>query len=263
MAPLGIVAAAVASVFALRLQEHNVAGADLLVPLTFATIIGTVALYGLTGPFVAQRLGLADVNPQGVLMVGAHPVAQAIGKALQEKGYRVILVDSNWDNTAAARMDGLEVYTGNVLSEQLLDDLDLGGIGRLLAVTPNTWVNVLAVQRFAHLFGRSNCYQLAPPQQKSEKKAIEKHLQGRTLFSSELTYATMAQRLAGGDIIKATPISEEFDAAAFASMYGESALPMFYIEKDGDLRIVRAEGDYQPQAGHTLLSLVRKPVRTD
>ncbi|MCH6551717.1 MAG: cation:proton antiporter, partial [Planctomycetes bacterium] len=42
MAPRGIVAAAVASVFALRLAEQGHEEASLLVPLTFLTIIGTV-----------------------------------------------------------------------------------------------------------------------------------------------------------------------------------------------------------------------------
>ena len=42
LAPRGIVAAAVASVFALRMRAQHLEGADTLVPVTFATIIGTV-----------------------------------------------------------------------------------------------------------------------------------------------------------------------------------------------------------------------------
>ncbi|MCF8337889.1 MAG: sodium:proton antiporter, partial [Bacteroidales bacterium] len=41
MAPRGIVAAAVSSLFALRMQEMNMAQAELLVPLTFIVIVGT------------------------------------------------------------------------------------------------------------------------------------------------------------------------------------------------------------------------------
>src|SRR5699024_9733601 len=48
VAPRGIVAAAVSALFAERLEQSNVAGADLLLPLTFMVIIGTVALQSLT-----------------------------------------------------------------------------------------------------------------------------------------------------------------------------------------------------------------------
>ena len=82
MCPRGIVAAAVASVFGLALQERGVEGANVLVPLTFAVIVGTVVVYGLTaGPF-ARKLGLAIPNPQGLLLVGAHGWAREIAAAL-------------------------------------------------------------------------------------------------------------------------------------------------------------------------------------
>jgi len=68
MAPRGIVAAAVAAVFAIRLEEAGYPGATLLVPVTFLTIISTVTIYGLTSPFVARKLGLAEANPQGILL---------------------------------------------------------------------------------------------------------------------------------------------------------------------------------------------------
>lgn len=58
MAPRGIVAAATASVFGSGLEELGLRGAEQLVPATFLTILGTVALYGLTGRPVASLLGL-------------------------------------------------------------------------------------------------------------------------------------------------------------------------------------------------------------
>lgn len=48
IAPRGIVAAAVSAIFALRLQEHGDPNAQLLVPLTFLVIIGTVVLQSAT-----------------------------------------------------------------------------------------------------------------------------------------------------------------------------------------------------------------------
>ena len=59
MAPRGIVAAAVASIFSLELMELGYPGAEKLAPVMFLVIVGTVALYGLGAGRVARWLGVA------------------------------------------------------------------------------------------------------------------------------------------------------------------------------------------------------------
>jgi hypothetical protein len=259
MAPRGIVAAAVSSVFQLRLEEAGYADARLLVPITFVVIIGTVVVYGLTSPFVAHRLGIAEPDPQGVLLVGAQPWARALGGVLREKGFAVVLVDSNRVNTAAARMAGLTTHTGSVLAEKAIDEINLGGIGRLLAVTPNDWVNALAVQRFARVFGRAQCYQLPPRAEPQGKQTLHKHLQGRWLFGPEITHDTLERQLAAGAVVKATPLTDSFDFAAFRSFYGETAVPLLLMTEAGGLKVVTATDPPTPQPGQTLISLVHDP----
>jgi NhaP-type Na+/H+ or K+/H+ antiporter len=61
LAPRGIVTAAVASLFALRLDEAGVPGASQLQGLVFLTILMTVGIQGLTAAPLARWLGL--VNP--------------------------------------------------------------------------------------------------------------------------------------------------------------------------------------------------------
>jgi NhaP-type Na+/H+ or K+/H+ antiporter len=259
MAPRGIVAAAVASVFEPRLAAAGYADAHLLVPITFLVIIGTVAVYGLTSPVVAHRLGVADPNPQGVLLVGAHGWVRALGAVLQELGYRVLLVDSNRANIVAARMAGLPTYAGSILAEYAIAEMSLGGLGRLLAVTPNDWVNTLAVQRFRSIFGRAECYQLAPPEEMRSKQKLQRHLQGRWLFAEGITDAVLEQRFAEGAVVKATPLSKAFDYAAFRSLYGEQALPLFVITESGRLNVVTAGQSLKLLPGQTLVSLVQEP----
>jgi NhaP-type Na+/H+ or K+/H+ antiporter len=137
LAPRGIVAAAVASVFALRMEETGNGGGE-LVPATFLVIVGTVVVYGLTAFPLAKRLGLASADAQGVLIASSHPGARAIGHALKSSGFRVVLVDTNRENVTTARLEGLEACYANILSEQAMDEIDLGGIGRFFALTPTT-----------------------------------------------------------------------------------------------------------------------------
>ncbi|MEL6796654.1 MAG: sodium:proton antiporter, partial [Planctomycetota bacterium] len=153
VAPRGIVAAAIAPVLAVDLIPVY-PEAERLVPLMFAVIIGTVVVYGLAGPVAARLLKLSDTNPQGVMIVGGQPWARAIGVALNELDIRALLVDSNYQNTAAAWMDGVPAYNGNILTESAAQQMELTGIGRMIALTPNDQVNTLAAQRMARFFER-------------------------------------------------------------------------------------------------------------
>jgi NhaP-type Na+/H+ or K+/H+ antiporter len=58
VAPRGIVSAAVASLFALQLEEAGIEGGGPLKGLVFLTILITVGVQGATAPWLAQRLGL-------------------------------------------------------------------------------------------------------------------------------------------------------------------------------------------------------------
>jgi NhaP-type Na+/H+ or K+/H+ antiporter len=59
VAPRGIVAASVSSIFAMQLQAAGVIQAERLEPVTFLIIIGTVTVYGLSVAPLARRLGVS------------------------------------------------------------------------------------------------------------------------------------------------------------------------------------------------------------
>jgi len=254
MAPRGIVAASVASVFALRLDAEGFAQADLMVPLAFLVIGGTVFVYGFSARPVAQYLGIAEPNPQGVLFVGATEWIRKVAALLQEQGFRVRLVDTNWENLRQARMAGLPTHADNVLAEELLNEIDLGGLGKVIAATPNDWVNILALQRFEHVFGRANVYRLHP--RREESKATKTQA-GRVAFPKDVTYGVLARRIAEGAEAKATPLTEDFPWESFQKTHGERAIPLFIITQDKEL-YVYGKDQPKPKAGQTVISLVKE-----
>ncbi len=262
MAPRGIVAAAVSSLFAIQLVEHAVPNAEMLSSLVFVTIIGTVTIYGLTAPLVARQLGVAEANPQGFLLVGAHDWARALAQALKAQNVRVALIDNNWNNIAAARLEGLTATHGSVLAEQTLEKLEMGGLGRMLAVTPNDWVNVLAVRRFTALFGSAACYQM-PLTETERTRGTHRHLHGRLLFDQNVSYLGFEARMRGGFSIKATKLTEEFSLDDFRARYGGRAIPLFWRGDGGRLHVVSVTGSGPPQTGITLVSLVPPRAEVD
>ena len=257
LAPRGIVAAAVSSIFALRLVETGYPQAERLVPLTFLVIIGTVAIYGLTASPVARWLQVSHPNPQGVLIVGAHSWARDIASALQEEGYQVLLVDTDRTNISTARMAGLPTFYASILSEYVMDEIELGGIGRLIALTSNDEVNSLATLHFVDIFGRQEVYQFPPESEESERQeAVSQHLRGRTLFGKGIAYTYLCDRCASGAVIKTTSLTDEFDYGDFQAFYIEAVIPLFLIDPAGNLMVFATDNPLTPQPGQTLISLV-------
>jgi len=262
MAPRGIVAAAVAAVFALALEKQGYAQANMLVPLTFGTIVGTVLVYGLLSPPMARVLGLSDPDPQGVLIVGAGPCQRAIAKALMDQGFRALLVDTNRANVATARLAGMSAYHGSILGEDVLDEIDLAGIGRLLALTPSDEVNILAVRRFARVFGGAEVYQLPPKGGTKGRADLQRHLPGRLLFTPDASADRLEDAVERGAVIKATKLTETFDLKAFGEQYGPEAIHLFAVTEKHKLAILTLDQRLTPKIGQTLVAVVNADGRT-
>jgi len=268
LAPRGIVAAAVSSVFALEVAHHfeHLEGmefiaeqAALLEPIAFLVIVGSVAVYGLGAAPLARILKLAERNPSGILFAGADPIVRQIAKVLHDEGFRVLLVDTNYNHVAAANMEGLEAECVSILSEHLSEESDLGGIGRLLAMTGNDEVNALAAREFRQHFGAKNVYQLAPPDKGAGKRdKLGHHLRGRLLFNESLTYEALADQLDTSHElyqIKATTLTEEFTWESYQNQYEQEAELLFLIDENRRLLIDTVEEPLKPATGQTVIGL--------
>lgn len=259
IAPRGIVAASVASVFALELSRAGYPGANTLASVTFLIIIGTVIFYGLTATPLARALKLALPSPQGLLIIGAHPWTISIAKAVMDSGFKVIMVDTNWENITAARMAGIQTYFGSALSDTVLHDLDLEGIGRVLALTPNYSVNSLAVLRFNEVFDRAELYQLYP-ETRREKEPVSRHLHGRFLFGPNATFEELSIMFSSGATVKKTGFTEQFDYSSFREIH-HNAIPIFLITEKAELQVITADKGPDPLPGQALLTVVRPELK--
>jgi hypothetical protein len=160
-------------------------------------------------------------------------------------------------NINAARMEDLPTAYASILSEQALDAAEEGGLGRLLAMTADDDVNVLATLHFRELFGRAEVYQLPPHEDENPRVAgAPPHLRGRNLFARGATYDALDHRFGEGQVVKATKLSQEFDYKAFRARYGEDALVLFIVTESGSLQVCTAAKNPAPKPGQTLICLV-------
>ncbi len=261
LAPRGVVAAAITALFAARLADPEIMGAGVipeaarLVPLSFLVIVATVTVYGLGAAPLARKLGLATANPQGVLIIGGGTFAQAVAKALTEKGLVVVMLDTNRQSVAKARLNGIMAYYGSALAADAEEHIPLGGIGRVLALTSNDEVNSLVALHFVELFGRAEVYQLVPSGI-SAKKETATNLRGRYLFRETARFTELEERLQRKSRVASTTLSEEFDFEAYSKHHEQGALPLFRLTADGNLTVFVSGGTPVAQPGDTIIGLV-------
>lgn len=195
--PKGIVAAAVASLFALQLttgENQNIAveEAELILPLTFLVIVGSVILQGASAKPLARLLKVERDEPEGILIAGANENARAIGCFLRDQGVEVLLADTNKSNLSEARRQGLEVFEGNILGDSVLEELDITNLGRLMAMTSSAEVNSLALKYFEEEFGPDKVFRISS---KKEQEITDMEFPPETLFNAAVDYLALTQAL--------------------------------------------------------------------
>lgn len=254
MAPRGIVAAAIVSIFSFELSARGVPQSEYLVPVTFGVIISTVLIYGSTALPVARKLGLSRTFPQGVLIMGAHRWTRLLARKLQEEKIKVVLVDSNPVSAALAQEEGLHVYEENILDPDIEETIDLDGIGRFVALTPNDEANSLAALHFRELFGRSEIYQLAPGRKvKDQTLTMPPSLRGRYLFAPGMNYDLLAARLLRPEDLKTAVVGDEAREEQFWTRYDPNARPLCLINERQELKWFTTDEKLAAKKGDRLI----------
>ena len=154
VAPRGVVAASMASLFALSLQDKgDASGAALLEAFVYSIICATVLIQGLSSGLVAKALRVQRPAPNDWVIVGAHHFGRELARQLIRTDEQdVMLLDTNARNIALARKEGLPaMHRDGMEAEKLYEEEQaLFGAGYVLALTDNIELNQILMQRWAH-----------------------------------------------------------------------------------------------------------------
>lgn len=193
--PRGIVAAAVASLFASELSAKGIAGGYELRALVFLVITVTVILAGLTGGMVASVLGLKRPSQAGWVILGANGLARGIARILKESGQEVICIDSNADHCMAAEEDCTRVIYGNGLRARYLKRSEIDTRTGALSLTPNDEVNYLFLQNVRTETREPALYCALQSESTSLTRKMIHHEGGRILFGAPVEVEAWSHRL--------------------------------------------------------------------
>lgn len=239
IAPRGIVAVAVAGLFAAELQALGRAEGAMFVPLAFALVFATVLFAGFAIGPMSKALGLSSHQGNGVLIVGANPWSLGLAKALKDMGIGVLVADTNWRRLRGARLEGFATFYGEVLSENADYRLDHSAFNHLIAATPNDAYNALVCVEFAPELGRHRVFQVAgQDKEDNEGDTIAFTSRGRTLSSRGRSFDALTRDWWSGWRFKSTNVSDEYSIDDLLEERGDQ-VDIMLVKKDTGLEFVQ------------------------
>lgn len=203
VAPRGVVAASMASLFALSLgkQEDPVGDPALLESFVYSVICATVLIQGLSAGWFAKLLRLQRPAPNDLVIIGAHYFGRELARKLARDGedeeQAVILLDTNTRNVSLAQKEGLNAVRGDGMeAEKLYEDEErLYGAGTVLALTDNIELNQLLMQRWAEQLDNERVFGWVP----RDSPTSEDQLTGQSVFANLARPAVISTELMQGE----------------------------------------------------------------
>jgi len=167
IAPRGVVAGSMASLFTLELAGLGYEEAPFLEAFTFSIIGSTILVQGILTDPVAKILKVKALPKKGWLIIGTHSFSRKIADFIQSFGFaKVFLMDSNDKKVEQAVNAGYEAFTGNALTVSSVPEHILPEIGNLLVLTDNADLNTQICERWNGTISKKNMYRWS-----NEKKA--------------------------------------------------------------------------------------------
>ena len=254
IAPRGVVAVAVAGLFAAELDALGRSDGLIFVPLAFALVFATVLSAGFTIKPVSKALGLADGDGgEGVLIVGANPWSLGLAHAVKEMGVGVLVADTNWRRLRDAKREGFSTFYGEVLSEFAEYNLNHSAFDHVIAATPNDAYNALVCVEFAPELGRHRVFQVPAEEDTEESDMIAFTSRGQTLGSRGRSFDAMTRDWWNGWRFRVTKLSDAYTLDDFTRDRGSDLDILMARAPAGGLQFI-GPGEVERARGSTILS---------
>lgn len=259
IAPRGIVAASVASLFAILLTQRGFNGGDSIKALVFLTIILTVVLQGLTAGLVAKWLQITSIETTGAVIVGCNPLSLLIARLFQEREESVVMIDTDPEACRLAEQENFRVFLSSALDTRVLEEAGLASAGTFLAMTNNGEVNYVIAQRASEEFQPPRVLAVFPrdPQANTSGNKNKIH----QAFVPDLPIKTWNEYLSDGRVKLGTTTLKEpgfaFQQAHLQALMRAKELLPLLLEREERFQIVPATEDWQP--GDRIIYLLHDP----
>jgi NhaP-type Na+/H+ or K+/H+ antiporter len=160
LAPRGVVAAAVASLFAVELEHHDLDPGP-LVPVVFTVVLITVALASTTARFWAHWFRVAQPAPKAVAIIGGGQFGFELADALAQLAASTLHLGLDEDEATEAAERCQLSYQGRLDSDELDQTIHSVGIACAVALSGTDHLDAYVTQRLSQLIGSANLFRVA------------------------------------------------------------------------------------------------------
>lgn len=253
IAPRGIVAIAVTSLFALRLVELGYEGADALVPLVFGVVIATIIAHGFSASWVAKRLGIDKGKGEDIMLIGANCWNIALGEFLTKIGLNVTVSDMSKYALRDAYKANLTTQDGDITETAHGHDVDIGQFQHLIVCTENESYNKLVANDLGPEVGYENITMVSDGDSSNDHSG-----RARVLFESGVPYDVLLERHKNNWYFSETTLTEKFLWEDYCSNLKPGEEPLAVLKPDRRLLIFATAERPTIETGDKIISYIQK-----
>ncbi|MBF0282320.1 MAG: sodium:proton antiporter [Zetaproteobacteria bacterium] len=208
MAPRGVVAAAIASLFALLLNEVEYPGADVLVAIVYIVLILSVLCYGTLASPLAKWLKVESGNENSVLIIGGGQMGAELGRVLSQDR-EIRFLDLNAEIITTMQSAGYTAVRGNAMDPLYMDIVHAEEVGTILVMTGSSDHNILIAHQAKEHFHIQNIY--IALQEGDEKKYAKmiRQLGAMRLFAKPYTFTYWHDQVYRKRLVHDTQVVDE------------------------------------------------------
>jgi hypothetical protein len=185
-----------------------------------------------------------------------------LGRVLQDLDVKVLVADSSWHKLRPARLAGLKVFYGEILSEFADESVELGHVGAVLAATDNDAYNALVCTALAPDIGRDRVFQLPMgPGGDDDPKGVALSLKGQMAFGEEAEYENLWRLYVDGWTFTRTRLTDSYSYSDFLGDTDSRAMQIVRIRPESRAQFLSPQQEVEPEAGDVLVCF--GPPRTE
>jgi NhaP-type Na+/H+ or K+/H+ antiporter len=257
MAPRGVVAAAITSLFSWILEQQGHAGSDILQALVYIMIIVSVLVYGLLASTLSRKLGVDGANDRSLLIIGGGQMGAELGRIFAEDR-EVSFLDLNEEVVSKLQRAGYKAYQGNALDPIFLDIAHAEDASAIIVMTGSSDHNLLIAQLVHHEFHVREIYVALQEGDETKHIRMMKQLQAKRLFGKPYHFTYWNDQAYRKRLVYEVLLVEE-DSGLVGLRLADTRIPHgvqpLAIMREGQFHI--AHDDFQLAAGDNIWLLLR------
>ncbi len=247
MAPRGVVAAGVTSLFSIILMEAGNPDAETLLALVYIIIIVSVFLYSFLAKPMSKWLHVEGGSDRSVLIVGGGQVGAELGRLLSEDR-EVRFLDMNGQVVSNLKQAGFTAVRGNALDPLYMEIVHAEEIDTVIVMTGSSDHNLHIARLASDMFHIQDVYVTLEEGDEKKYGSLMHQLSAKRLFAKPYTFSYWHDQATRKRLVFDTKVVDEasgLEGLSFKQLRIPSGVQPLAVVREGQSHIVHDDLELQ------------------